>query len=400
MQSSAVAESLTAFRFQLARLLVVISFVWPFININHFFPQSDVEINFLPVFVASMMMPEVLAADGIALTLLAATLGVSVLWGSENAVLRVVIAAVPCLFLLNFHQYCLRRGRDLIPCSIAYRGLQLFVAFSFLQWFSFYIFSVIPGWLTEALSTIVPRYSGEPYDEFGVRGVQGWASEPAAGAMMCLSFAVVAAQQNPKRHLPTLVLLALLLPVNKSVYAIGLLAMWGLVYLFSLRSKWYAITGLSLLSLTLFVFISTSSRIEDFLTSAVIYGIEPESNFQLFRINQIIYPLTFFPRIYKPIWLFDRYIEPIGLLPVLLGYGSVAGLAFYGRLAFFKFPLRRVNSVLLVFTTLFVLSFLVPPDLVPAIVGFAYALTPTSEVAPRITWYEKLIRKAQQAYAT
>ncbi len=400
MKGSAITAFVMAARFRAAQFLVVLCFVWPFINVNHFFPQWDVEVNFVPIFLAIMILPEVLLADGLSALLLAATIAVSALWGLPEAVLRILIGGIPCLFLLNLQQYCLSRNKELIPRFVAYRTLQLFVGFSLLQWFSLYVSPVIPASFTELLATVVPRYSGEPYDEFGIRGVQGWASEPAAGAMMCFAFAVVAAQQDPKKRFRILVLLSILLTVNKSVYAIALLTMLGVVYLLSLRRKWYTVISLGLLSLAVFIYASTSGRIDDFVKSAAIYGITPDTNFQLFRITQIIYPLIAFPKVYTPVYLYDRYLEPVGLLPLLVGYGSIAGLTFYLRMAFFKFKLRDVRSVPLAMTTLFVLSFLVPPDLIPAIVALAYALAPVGEFSEKVTWYEKLIKKAQQAYAT
>ena len=370
MQSIDIGASLTEVRFRVAQFLVLVCFVVPFFNFNHFFAQSEVEVNFLPVFLAVLVLPEVFLADGLSVFLLAATLGMSVLLAPTESVLRLIIGAVPCLFLLNLNRHCLSRGRELIPRSLAYRTLQVFVSFSALQWFSLNVLPVIPGWFTEVLATIVPRYSGEAYDEFGVRGVQGWASEPAGAAMVCFSFAIVAAQQEPKKRLRILVLLVVLLAVNKSVYAVGLLAILGVVYLFSLKHKWYSVAALVLLSVGLAWYVSSSNRIEDFAKSAAIYGVEPDINYQLFRVNQIIAPLAAFPRIYHPVYIFDHYIEPMGLLPLLVGYGGVLGLALYVRLAFFEISLRHARSPTIALASLFVLSFLVPPDLIPPIIAF------------------------------
>lgn len=400
MKSTAVLPFLTAARFRAAQFLVALCFVWPFINVNHFFPQWDVEVNFLPIFLAMMVLPEVLLADGFSVLLLAATFVVSAVWGTPEAVLRLSIGSIPCLFLLNLQQYCLRRGKELIPRFIAYRTLQLFVGVSLFQWYSLYVSPVIPKWFTELLATVVPRYSGEPYDEFGIRGVQGWASEPAAAAMMCFAFAVVAAQQDPKKRFRILLLFAILLAVNKSVYAIGLLAMLGIVYLLSFKRKRYTVISLALLSLAAFFYISSSTRIDEFARSTAIYGMTPDTNFELFRLTQIFYPLAAFPQVYQPIYLYDRYLEPVGLLPLLVGYGSVIGLGLYLRMCFFKFRLKDARSVPLALATLFVLSFLVPPDLVPVIIAAAYALTPVGGISQKVVWYERVLSKMQQAYAT
>jgi hypothetical protein len=88
------------------------------------------------------------------------------------------------------------------------------------------------------------------------------------------------------------------------------------------------------------------------------------------------------------------------LLPLLAGYGSIFGLALYLRLALFKSSLRNAQSFPVAVTMLFILSFIVPPDLTPAIVAFAYAATPKRGLSRKPSWYEKVMKKAQQAYAT
>ncbi len=76
----------------------------------------------------------------------------------------------------------------------------MFVGFSIAQTADMQLFPVLPGWLTDALINIVPRYSGTPYDEFGIHGVQGWASEPSGAAVMGAAFALVAILQRPSRR--------------------------------------------------------------------------------------------------------------------------------------------------------------------------------------------------------
>ncbi len=400
MDSRTIELAFTKGRLRLAKALVVLAFVWPFININYFFPRADFEVNFLPVLLAVAIAPDILAADGTALLLLAGTLAVAASWGSTDAVLRIVIGAIPCLFLLNFQQYCLSHGKELIPASIAYRTLQLFVAFSALQWMDFYLHPVIPGWLTNILTILIPRYSGLPYDEFGMRGVQGWASEPSGAAVVCFSFALVAAKQAPRRRLAIVLLLAVLLVVNKSIYGLLLLAVLALIYLSSFRYKRYSVIAISFCAVGLFYYAGSSTRLDEVIANTLLYGADPTLNIDLARVNQIVFPILAFPRIFRPFTAFGIEMQPLGLMPLLLGYGSVMGLGLYLRLAFFKFPLRRVKSLPLALIALAFLSFVVPSDLVPAIIAFTYAVIPAGELVPTMTWYEKVFRKAQQAYAT
>jgi hypothetical protein len=399
MQSQAILTELTELRLGIARFLVIFSFVWPFINANYLFPQAEFEVNFLPVLLAVVLAPEIFAADGIAMVLLGGTLAVAAFWGSTNAVLRLAIGAVPCLFLINFQQYCLSHKQELIPQSIAYRTLQVFVGFSVLQWVDFYVHPVIPGLVTNILTTVVPRYSGQPYDELGLRGVQGWASEPSGAAVVCFSFAVVAVQQDPKKRWRVLLILAILLLVNKSVYGLVLLLILGLVYLLFIRHKSYSILGLATLAAGILLYASRSVRLTEVIETALLYGADPSLNIDLARVNQIVFPLVAFPKLYMPFNVFGVEMQPLGLLPLLVGYGSVLGLALYLRLAFFKLPLQNARSLPLAFVALVLLSLVVPSDLIPAIIAFGYAVAPTTGVAPNMTWYQRLTRKAEEAYA-
>jgi hypothetical protein len=400
MHSKAILAALTNLRVRMVRFLVIFSFVWPFLNANYFFPQAEFEVNFLPVLLAVVLAPEIFAADGIALVFLAGTLAVAAFWGSSDAVMRLAIGAVPCIFLLNFQEYCVQNRKELIPRSLAYRVLQLFVGFSVLQWVDFYVHSAIPGWVTDALTVLVPRYLGHPYDELGLRGVQGWASEPSGAGVVCLCFAIIAAHQDPKRRLRILLLLLILVLVNKSVYSMALVAILSLVYLASLQRRRYAVIGFVLLAAGVVFYVSTSARLDEVIQTMMLYGANPGFNIDFARINQIVFPLVAFPGIYKPFTVFGVEMQPMGLLPLLAGYGSIFGLALYLRLALFKSSLRNAQSFPVAVTMLFILSFIVPPDLTPAIVAFAYAATPKRGLSRKPSWYEKVMKKAQQAYAT
>jgi len=391
--------SLNKLRLGLMRALVALSFVWPFINANYFFPQAEFEVNFLPVFVAAAIAPEILAADGVALALLTGTLAFAATYGSMDAVLRIAIGAFPCIFLLNLQQYCVRSNKELIPRSLAYRTLQLFVSFSVLQWIDFYVHSVIPGWITDLLTVLVPRYSGHPYDELGLRGVQGWASEPSGAAVISLCFAVVAVRQDPRRRLWVLLWLCILVVVNKSIYGMVLVAVFGFICLARRKYKWHSIIGLGLLTAGFLIYALKSARLEEVVATMVLYGADPAINIDLARVNQMLLPLAAFPGIYKPFTIFGVDMQPMGLLPLLVGYGSVFGLSLYARLVFFKLPLRNLQSSTLALLMLLMISFVVPPDLIPAIVAFTYALTPTTGLPRKDIWHERVANKLHGAYA-
>lgn len=212
--------TLRPIRIWTARLLVAICFVWPFFNFGIAIAGSTLEVNFLPVFAAAALLPEILLRDRPSILLAVPVFIVAALWATPSAVLRLVIAMVPLHFLLNLTHHLRERGQSLLPLGLAYRTLQVFVVFCVVQTVDFQVHPVIPGWISNTLVQIVPRYSGTPYDDYGVRGVQGWASEPAGAAMICATFALVAILERQERRWRVLALFALLMLMNKSVYAI------------------------------------------------------------------------------------------------------------------------------------------------------------------------------------
>ena len=66
MNSTAIMMAATKGRLRLARFLILVGFVWPFINANYFFRDAEFEVNFLPALLAVLIAPEILASDGIA----------------------------------------------------------------------------------------------------------------------------------------------------------------------------------------------------------------------------------------------------------------------------------------------------------------------------------------------
>jgi hypothetical protein len=371
-----------SWRFGLARFLVVVSFVWPFFNFNHFFPNATVEIDFLLVFVAIGLLPTLLIEDLWSSLLAVAVLVVAAVWGPPDSALRLLIGVAPCLFLAALYRHFLARGKELVPRGVAYNALLLFVGFSLLQHISFNVFPVIPDWLTNGLTILVPRYMDLPYDEFGARGVQGWASEPSSAAMTCFSFCVVAMQQQPEKRRSILLLFTVLTILNKSVYGMLFLTFLVLACLWEMRRRLRVVSAAVGFALVFAYFATRTNRVTELREHVVIYGLDEESNHELMRFAQILYPLGAFPRMYTPVTFFEHEMQPLGLLPLLVGYGSVFGLLLYYRMIFRSFRLPGAISRPLGLASILLLSFMSSPNFIPAIVAFTYAMTP---IKPRET---------------
>src|ERR1700722_1441650 len=323
-QILAGAQALTfpAARLALARLLVAFCFVWPYFNYTLVDPDSQVEVNFIPVFLAAILLPEVTFRDKWPILLALPALCTAFLWGSPTAPLRLAIGIVPLIFVLNLTQYLRERNRDLFPPNLAYRTLQVFVCFCIAQTVDMQLFPVLPGWLTAALINIVPRYSGTPYDEFGIHGVQGWASEPSGAAVMAAAFALIAILQRPSRRWRVLALFVTLAAVNKSVYALILLVLLSIACVATTARRRYALFASVPVGAALLFLIVRSARLEDLQSDLLIRGTSSSTNNDLARITQILAPLSQFPWVYTPPMLFGGItLEPMGLLPLVVGYG-------------------------------------------------------------------------------
>jgi hypothetical protein len=382
-------------RLQFARVLIVVSFVWPFINVAHFYPDSTIEINFFLIFLAIGLAPEAMLNDKWSLLLLIPAVGVAALGSSVEAGLRIIVGVIPLLFLLGLYRSFAIRGRELIPRSVAYRALQAFVGFSAVQYIDQNFISIIPGWLTDALTVLLPRYTSTPYDEFGIRGVQGWASEPSGAAMTCFAFAAVAVLQQPEGRWRVLTLFAAMALFNKSIYAIALLAVLGLALLFEMKNKIATLSALVPLVAGVAYFIFHSGRVLELRNNVLIYGLSEASNKEFFRLGQIVYPLAAFPGIYKPVELFGLKMEPLGLLPLLVGYGSLIGCLIYYRVVIARFLSCRPKSLTLALASAAVFSFVISPDFVPIAVAFAYTVRARTEsrieAASWTRWLRRLL---------
>jgi hypothetical protein len=385
-------------RLQLAKFLVVVNFVWPFINTSYLFPQSTVEINFLPVFFAIGLAPELLFEDLTSLLLVIAAVALAAVWGLPDSALRLIIGAFPCLFLRSLYRHFRSSGKELIPRSLAYFALLAFVGFCILQQINLNVFPIIPDWLTKGLAIIVPRYMDAPYDEFGMRGVQGWASEPSSAAMTCFAFSVVAIRQEPRKSWVILFVFAVLTALNKSVYGMLFLLFLAVVSVWGVRKKLYAILAFIPITAIFSYFVLQSSRVGELRENLLIFGTSQDSNHELLRFAQILYPMIAFPRMYHPVSIFGMDIQPLGLLPLLVGYSSVIGCVLYYRLAFRGSHVIDAESTPLALAALFVLTFMSSANFPPVIIAFAYATAQkrlvllVSEKPSRIGWLGQVSR--------
>jgi hypothetical protein len=370
-------EALTLFpqRLAAARVLVAFCFVWPFFNYNLVDPGNMMEVNFLPVFVAAALLPGIMLSEWRSLLLSLPVFAVAALGASPVEALRIGIGIIPLHFLLNLARHLEQRSMSLLPRGLAYRALQLFVLFCIAQTINFQVYPVIPGWLTQLLFNIVPRYALVPYDEFGVRGVQGWASEPSGAAVICGAFALVAILERRDRCWRVVALLMVLVVINKSVYSILLAALVGLSCIFTLRRKTYALAAFIPLCAAALFYFAFSGRLAELHTSIQSDGLNGESNREFFRFAQILTPLIQFPAVYKPPVLFDNVVaEPMGLLPLVLGYGSIPGAIWLGWMLWRNFRLPKTPRRPFALVAGFVVFIIAPPDLIPSVVALAVYL--------------------------
>jgi len=94
---------------------------------------------------------------------------------------------------------------------------------------------------------------------------------------------------------------------------------------------------------------------------------------------QILSPLQQLPHIYKPVILFGSWVmEPMGLLPLVLGYGSLFGALWLIYMLKKNFPIRQVRMRPFWLIALFVLLFIASADLICSIVALAVFLVPRS----------------------
>ena len=370
-------SSFSAARLAVARSLVAFCFVWPFFNFAFFIPDNAMEIDFLPVFLAAAILPKIALRQKLSILLAMPVFAVALFWANPTAPLRLAIGIIPLHFVINLTRHLRERGQDLIPPNLAYRCLQVFIAFCAIQTVQINMFTFIPEWLSDALTAIIPRYMAVAYDDLGIRGVQGWASEPSSAGLMCLAFALVAIAKRPDRRWRVLALFALLVSLNKSIYCLILMILLGFACAFTVRRQVYSFMTMALLAIGGIVYSAHSGRFAELSANIAIDGLNRESNHELMRFLQILNPLEQFPHVYQPMLLNGTLaMEPMGLLPLVVGYGSVAGLLWLGYMFWHNFPRGLGRQLPLTLVAVFVLLIMAPPDLIPSVVAVAVLLNP------------------------
>ncbi len=371
--------TLPGLRLALGRFLVVASFFWPFFNFDLIAPGSTLEINFLPVFAAVLILPELFFLDIPALLLTIPAYLAAFFLATPSAAARLVIAMVPMHFILNLVRRLRERGGDLVPATWAFRGLKLFVLFSVAQTINLHFLHILPAPLQDTLLAIIPRYQIEPYDMLGIHGVQGWASEPSSAGLLTCAFALVAIQQRPEWKWRVMAWFAALVVLNKSIYAITLGILLLAACMASMRRKWIALVGMVPASALVGLYIASSNRVATLRETISIDGLNSESNHELARFVQIFAPYGQLPHIYNPVILFDNWVmEPMGLLSLCVGYGSIFGLLWLLYILHKNFPISQVQERGFWLVALIGLLIMASPDLVCSIVALAVFLVTRS----------------------
>jgi hypothetical protein len=345
------------------------------VNLSRFFPSVGAELNFLPVFLAAALVPEVTFNETLAYGLAAPLFFTATIFANSNAPLRLAMGIIPLLFVFSLVRHLRRRNQELIPPNLAYRALQLFFCFSVVQTIHLNLIPIIPRWLTDILTILIPRYMDQTYDSAGVRGVQGWASEPSGAALTCAAFAIVAIFQRPDRRWRVLFLFALLAAVNKSIYAILLAILFAFGCFLKLKHKKFA-AFVALPVVTSFVFyFSRSGRVTELYEHIIVSGMSLSANSEFWRFGQIFYPLLQFPHIYTPIPVtlngMAVTVEPLGLAPLVVGYGSICGLAWLGYVLLRNFRPSQVKDRYFAFIAALSVLMLGPSDLIPSVVALS-----------------------------
>lgn len=369
--------TLPALRLSIGRALVVFSFIWPFFNFDLIVPGNTMEVNFIFVFAAALILPEIFLDEWKSIVLAVPAFLVALILASPTSCLRLIAAIVPLHFIFNLTRALRARGMELVPANVSYRALKIFVLFCAAQTIQMSYFHVIPAVVSNVLVSIVPRYWTVPYDHLGVHGVQGWASEPSSAGLTTIAFALVAIHQKPELRWRVMAWFACLLMLNKSIYATILALLLLVACLQSLRRKVLATFALIPAGALVAAYMFHSGRVAVLRENLLIDGLNSDSNHELARFVQILSPLQQLPHIYKPVILFGSWVmEPMGLLPLVAGYGSVFGVFWLIYILRKNFPLSQIRMRPFWLIALFVLLFIASADLICSIVALAVFLVP------------------------
>jgi len=273
--------TLPELRLAIGRGLVVFSFIWPFFNFDLIVPGNTMEVNFLLVFVAALILPEIFLEDWQSIVFAVPAFLVGLIASGPTSCLRLIAAVVPLHFLFNLTRALRARGMELIPARVAYRALKIFVLFCAAQTIQMRYFHLIPPLLSDVLVSIVPRYWTVPYDHLGVHGVQGWASEPSSAGLTTIAFALVAIHQKPELRWRVLAWMCALLLLNKSIYATILVILLLVACLQSLRHKLAATLALIPAGGLVAIYMVHSGRVATLQENLLIDGFNSEANHAL-----------------------------------------------------------------------------------------------------------------------
>ena len=145
----------------------------------------------------------------------------------------------------------------------------------------------------------------------------------------------------------------------------------------TLARKRYALLASMPIGAIILFLIVRSARLVDLRSDLLINGTSSGTNNELARIAQIFGPLSQFPFVYKPPLIFGGIVlEPMGLLPLVAGYGSVLGIVWLLYILRRNFSLRRIPLRPLALIAGAVLLILTAPDFIPAVVAFAFFMVP------------------------
>lgn len=372
--------TLPALRLTVGRALVVVSFIWPFFNFDLILPGNSMEVNFLFVFLAALILPEIFLDEWRSIVFAVPAFLVALICSSPTSCLRLIAAIVPLHFVFNLTRELRARGLELVPFNVAYRALKIFVLFCTAQTIQMNYFHILSATHSNLLVAIIPRYMTIPYDSLGVHGVQGWASEPSSAGLTSIAFALVAIHQKPELRWRVMAWFACLLMLNKSIYAAILAVLLLVACLQSLRRKVLATLALIPTGVLVATYMVYSGRVAILRESLMIDGLSSESNHELARFVQILSPLQQLPHIYKPVILFGRWVmEPMGLLPLVAGYGSIFGVLWLFYILKKNFPFNQIRMRPFWLLALFVLLFIASADLICSIVALAVFVVPSGD---------------------
>jgi hypothetical protein len=309
----------------IARFLITLNFCFPFIN-GEALTGIPFELNIIPLLLAAILVPAICAYGGRELALLALAVAACFLFADLDRASRLAFNMLPFILCMSYIRFCARRHIDVLYGPIVYAAYLLFTALCIYQALHNAGFLAMPGNLVAFLDFALPRYMQTSYDDLGLRGVQGWASEPSGAALLSLGFYLYLRGTYPDHGRLLAVLYLANIFLNKSVYAFATLILLIAVHLITSKSFQQKLAGGMVAIASLVTAAFYFPRIHDVYQNIAAQGMSLASNPELSRLVQVLYPLNAFPMYYEPVMYFGTTLHPIGLFASALGYGSVFGM--------------------------------------------------------------------------